>query len=131
MFLFNIDSYCCLCSDCLCFLVLIFQSIAIGYKRANPSSVVSVQGYDPRPCLRVKASSSSQSFRRFGFVDAIKEFDPTGSLGLLDPDFRVCFLFQMFISVFLDPDFKVFWFSLFCLWNFNFSSMSSFLFVEF
>ena len=95
--------------------------------------MVSVQGYDPRPCLRVKASSSSQSFRRFGFVDAIKEFDPTGSLGLLDPDFRVCFLFQMFISVFLDPDFdfKVFWFSLFCLWNFSFSSMSSFLFVEF
>ena len=72
---------------------MIFQSIGIGYKRANPASVVSVQGYDPRPNIRVKASDSpSQSFRRYGFVDAVQELDPAGTLGLLDPDYKVSFV---------------------------------------
>ena len=66
-----------------------FQSVAIGYKRAHPTSVVSVLGQGPRPCLRVKDSDSSQGFKMYGFVDAIKEFDPVGALGLLDPDFKV------------------------------------------
>ena len=66
------------------------QTIAIAYKQAHPESVVVVQAYDSRPGIRIKASDSpSQMFRRYGFVDAIKELDPVGSLGLLDPDFKV------------------------------------------
>ena len=72
---------------------ILFQSIAIGYKRAHPASVVSVFANDPRPSLRIKTSdSSSQSFKRYGFVDAIQELDPAGALGLLDPDCKVRFL---------------------------------------
>ena len=66
-----------------------FQSIGIGYKRAHPDCVVSVQGFDPRPNIRIKASDSVQSFRRYGFVEAVQELDPAGSLGLLDQDYKV------------------------------------------
>ena len=70
-----------------------FQSIAFAYKQAHPSSVVVVQAYDSRPGIRLKSSdSSSQPFRRLGFVDSVKELDPIGSLGLLDPDFKVSIL---------------------------------------
>ena len=72
-----------------------FQSIAIGFKQINPSSIVVVQAFDPRPCLRIKASENSGTFRRYGFVDAIKELDPIGSLGLLAPDFKVSPFFQL------------------------------------
>ena len=69
---------------------LLFQSIAHGYKNLHPDSVVVVQAYDPRPSLRIKSSDSpSIPFRRYGFVDAIKELDPIGTLGLLDQDFQV------------------------------------------
>lgn len=68
----------------------LFQTIAIGYKQHHPSSVVVVQAYDPRPSLRIKATENS-AFRRFGFVDAVKELNPVGSLGLLEPDFKVYF----------------------------------------
>ena len=51
---------------------------------------MSVQGYDPRPSIMIKASDNPDlPFRRFGFVEAIKELDPVGSLGLLAPDFKV------------------------------------------
>ena len=80
-------------SLCVIFIFL-FQSIGVGYKRANPASVVVVQAYDPRPSIRIKASESA-AFRRYGFVEAVQELDPAGSLGLLDPDYQVfvfCFL---------------------------------------
>ena len=52
--------------------------------------MVSVQARGARPWLRVKASDSpSQPFKRYGFVDAVKELDPSGALGLLDPDYKV------------------------------------------
>ena len=74
----------------VCFSFFSSQTIAIAYKQAHPESVVVVQAYDSRPGIRIKASDSpSQMFRRYGFVDAIKELDPVGSLGLLDPDFKV------------------------------------------
>ena len=70
--------------------VLFPQTIAIAYKQAHPASVVVVQAYDSRPGLRIKSSDSpSQMFRRYGFVEAIKELDPVANLGLLDPDFKV------------------------------------------
>ena len=65
------------------------QTVAIGYKQLHPDSVVVVKAFDPRPSLLIKASESSNSFRRYGFVDAIQELDPSGALGLLDPDFKV------------------------------------------
>ena len=44
----------------------------------------------------------SVPFRKFGFVDAVEELDPTGSLGLLDPDFKVsvflCIVFVFALS---------------------------------
>ena len=74
----------------VCFSFFSSQTIAIAYKQAHPESVVVVQAYDSRPGIWIKASDSpSQTFRRYGFVDAIKELDPVGSLGLLDPDFKV------------------------------------------
>ena len=76
-----------------------FQTIAIGYKQRHPSSVVVVQAYDPRPSIRIKASETAASFRRYGFVDAVKELDPAGSLGLLAPDYRVCLPFSSLFSV--------------------------------
>ena len=67
-----------------------FQTIAIAYKQQNPASITVVHAYDPRPSLMIKASDSPSSiFRKFGFVDAIQDLDPLGSLGLLDPDFKV------------------------------------------
>ena len=78
-----------------------FQSIAIGYKRSYPNSVVIVQAFDPKPSIRIKPSeTSSAPFRKYGFVDAIKELDPVGSLGLLDPDFKVFFF--SFVFSFID-----------------------------
>ena len=68
------------------------QSIAIAYKSANPECVAVVQAFDPRPHILVKASdSSSVPFRKYGFVDAIKELNPSNSLGLLDPDYKVLY----------------------------------------
>ena len=49
-----------------------------------------VHAFDARPTLRIKASDQSGSFRRYGFVEAIQELDPVGTLGLLEPDFKVC-----------------------------------------
>ena len=67
-----------------------FQSIAIGYKNLHPSSVVVVQAYDPRPSIRIKSADSPDvPFRRYGFVDAIQELDPSGALGLLDQDYKI------------------------------------------
>ena len=38
----------------------------------------------------IKASDTPDlAFRRYGFVEAIQELDPIGSLGLLAPDFKV------------------------------------------
>ena len=49
-----------------------------------------VQAFDSKPSIRIKASDQeSLPFRKYGFVDAIEELDPIGSLGLLDPDFKV------------------------------------------
>ena len=51
-----------------------------------------VEAFDPRPTIRVKPTDQqSAPFRKFGFVEAIKELDPLGSLGLLDSDFKVGF----------------------------------------
>ena len=94
----NLTAPICFCFDLVPFfkffffflLIKFLQSIAIAYKRQNPSSIVSVQGYDPRPSIMIKASDNPDlSFRRYGFVEAIKELDPVGSLGLLAPDFKV------------------------------------------
>lgn len=69
---------------------ILLQSIAIGYKRAHPNGVAVVHAFDPKPCIKVKTSDEhSVPFRKFGFVDAVEDLDPTGSLGLLDPDFKV------------------------------------------
>ena len=76
----------------LAFSFVTFQSMGVGYKRANPAGVVVVQAYDPRPSIRIKASESAASFCRYGFVEAVQELDPAGSLGLLNPDYQVCFL---------------------------------------
>ena len=55
-----------------------------------------VHAYDPKPSIRIKASDQpDQSFRRYGFVDAIKELDPFGTLGLLDQDFKVVIFSQV------------------------------------
>ena len=78
--------------------VLAFQSIAIGYKQQNPTSVVVVMAYDSRPSLRIKSSDSEESFRRYRFVDAIQELDPAGALGLMAPDYKVCIAFYRLIS---------------------------------
>ena len=75
------------------------QSIGIGYKRAHPASIVSVMSYDPRPVIRIKASDSAQSFRTYGFVEAVQELDPSGSLGLLEADYKVRFI-NFFFFVF-------------------------------
>ena len=73
------------------------QSIAIGYKRAYPQSVAVDQAFDSKPSIRIKASDQpSVPFRKYGFVDAVEELDPIGSLGLLDPDFKVIDLFVNF-----------------------------------
>ena len=77
-----------------------FQSIGIGYKRAHPACQISVQGFAPRPCLQIKTSGSSQAFRRYGFVDAVQELDPVGTLGLLDQDYQV-FSFLLCLLVFI------------------------------
>ena len=71
--------------------VFVFQSIGISYKRVNPDSVVSVQGRDPRPMISIQPSEASNSFRRYGFVEAVQELDPSGTLGLLEPDYKMCF----------------------------------------
>ena len=77
------------------FFLSFFQSIAIGYKRLHPSSVVIVQAFDAKPSLRIKPSEQSTApFRKYGFVDAIKELDPVGALGLHDQDFKVYFVFS-------------------------------------
>ena len=82
------------------FFLSFFQSIAIGYKRLYPSSVVIVQAFDAKPSLRIKPSEQSTApFRKYGFVDSIKELDPIGTLGLLDPDFQVCFSFFHFLCM--------------------------------
>ena len=67
---------------------ILFQSIAIGYKSSNPDSIVSVHAFDARPNIRVRDSETGP-FRRFGFVDAVRELDPVGALGLLDQDYKV------------------------------------------
>ena len=77
------------------FSLLFLQTIAFGYKNLHPESIVVVHGYDPRPSIRIKASDGpGQSFQRYGFVDAIKELDPIGTLGLLDQDFKVALFFH-------------------------------------
>ena len=60
---------------------------------------MSVQAFDARPNIRVK-DSETDSFRRFGFVDAIRELDPAGSLGLLDQDYKVILSFSLVCLVF-------------------------------
>ena len=56
-----------------------------------------VQAFDAKPSIRIKASDQpSVPFRKYGFVDAVEELDPIGSLGLLDPDFKVIDLFVNF-----------------------------------
>ena len=70
--------------------LFLFQSVALAYKRQHPASVVVVQAYDPRPSIMIKASDTPDlAFRRYGFVEAIQELDPIGSLGLLAPHFKV------------------------------------------
>ena len=82
------------------FVLFCFQSIAIGYKRVHPSSIVVVQAFDARPSIRIKSSEQSSSFRKYRFVDAIQELDPVGQIGLLAPDFKVSFLREVGCFVF-------------------------------
>ena len=77
-----------------------------------PNVIAIVQAFAPRPSIRVKQSDQpSVPFRKFGFVEAIEALDPVGTLGLLDPDFKVwlsfaflnsfvfiLFLFEVFMS---------------------------------
>ena len=48
-------------------------------------------------------------FRKFGFVDAIQDLDPSGSLGLLDLGFKVfCFVFiELLLSLPLAPSISI------------------------
>ena len=58
-----------------------------------PNGIAIVQAFAPRPSIRVKQSDQpSVPFRKFGFVEAIEALDPVGTLGLLDPDFKVWLL---------------------------------------
>ena len=70
--------------------------------------MVTVQGFDPRPNIRIKASDDADlPSRRYGFVEAIQELDPIGSLGLLAPDFKVLFFpFSSLLTISHDVLFK-------------------------
>ena len=64
-----------------------------------PNGIAIVQAFAPRPSIRVKQSDQpSVPFRKFGFVEAVEALDPVGTLGLLDPDFKVWLSFAFLNS---------------------------------
>ena len=78
------------------------QSFGIGYLRVHPDGQVRVHADEPKPIIRVKPSSTS-GFRRYGFVDAVLGLDPLGKLGMLQSDFKACFIFLLLLHLFF-PD---------------------------
>ena len=44
------------------------------------------------------SDQASTPFRRYHFVEAIKDLDPLGTLGLLDPDFKARLSFGFIVQ---------------------------------